>query len=154
MTVIYTISVTVTNVNVTVTWPLVRHFVVAKNVHGNGNECDTVKETETPKYMILVKATLKVTVKVIEMLTDTHALSFSSQTNILIDHWVMQVLGRSCKMRIFRLVKKKDLFKLTWERDLLGIFCFLLRTGRNIAKEKRGREREKNWAEYFFYFHF
>ena len=57
----------------------------------NGNECDTVKVTETPKYMILVKVTLKVTVKVIEMLTDTHALSFSSQTNILINHWVMQV---------------------------------------------------------------
>jgi hypothetical protein len=37
---------------------------------------------------------------------------------------------------------------------LQGLFFCLLNTGRNIAKEMREKEREKNWAEYFFYFHF
>jgi hypothetical protein len=52
--------------------------------------------------------------------------------------------------RIFPHFKKKDLLNLPEEKDLLGLFFLLSRTGRNIVKEKRGRESE-NWGESFFF---
>ena len=66
---------------------------MTKNDHGNLNEFGKVKVTETPKYRILVKATLTVTV------TGTHPLSVTVTVPVTVTLTVT-FLSITCKINL------------------------------------------------------